>query len=143
MPITKLRGNTQIKTGTIESPTIRNYTILPEDMAPGTFTGEMFADGSIPLTKLDTSAGLTISPYVDMQAVVEPSAPSLGYGRLYLGLDKKLHFVNDEGEDYIFLTQLVGILDGGAPDTDFGGALLDGGEPGTVYTDPPVDGGTI
>ena len=52
MGITKLRANSQVKTGTIDSPAIGNYALLPIDVAPNSFDGSMFKNGSIGLEKL-------------------------------------------------------------------------------------------
>jgi hypothetical protein len=105
MGITRLRANAQIKSDTVSASQIKNYSILPEDLAPNLFTGIIFSDGSIPFTKLDTSAklelsaGVSVSPFIDMAAVAAQATPALGYGRLYVKEDKHLHFINDDGDD--------------------------------------------
>jgi hypothetical protein len=52
MGITKLRGSAQIAGGSVDSYNIKNRSILPEDLAEGTFDGSVLTDGTVTTAKL-------------------------------------------------------------------------------------------
>jgi hypothetical protein len=55
MPLTRLRS-LQLSAGSVTSDKVKNLTITSEDLAPGTFNGAVFIDGSIPSTKFDLTS---------------------------------------------------------------------------------------
>lgn len=56
MGITKLRGNLQIKQGTVGSDRIADRAILADDISLASLTGDLFAPGTITPDKLDGDA---------------------------------------------------------------------------------------
>lgn len=63
MPITRIRGDLQIKSNTVDSEALKNSSVDASDIAHGSLTGASFIDGSIPSEKIDiaTFAGEGLS----------------------------------------------------------------------------------
>lgn len=56
MPITKIRGNLHLKSGSVGSDIVEDSSITGVDIAPGSLDGASFIDGSIPAAKIDVAS---------------------------------------------------------------------------------------
>ncbi len=123
MPITKLRANAQVLSGSVDSTVVRDNSLITRDFA-------VFPGMASPMTT------------AKRDALVSPEQ-----GTMVFNTDTGTLDVYYGTQWVSFLpASTITQWDGGAPDSIYQGDAIDGGAPDTTpetYGSSPVDGGTL
>lgn len=122
MPITKLRGNTQIKAGTVDSTNVKDSSLITNDFS-------IFPNISTPLTTSQRDALTNVKVGTTIlntdEGTLDVWTGTLWVSFVATGTSTEVQW------------------DGGAPGSIYTGEAIDGGTPSTIYENSPVDGGII